>query len=322
MLTRQLGKNGPEVPVVCIGTWGIGGAYGQVDDKSAINLLRTAVDSGLTFIDTAEIYNDSEKLVGKAITNHREQVFLATKLSYGDDSSERIETALHTSLKLLRTDHIDLYQLHTPSKIGRPVEDTMADLLRYKDAGKIRYIGVSNFSPQQIDEVAQTGIVDSSQPRYSMLFRDSEKAELPACVRNGIGAMVYSVMAKGLLASKYKPGHIFPVEDERSNWPHFKGQLFEQIYSVTEKLKEWAADHGRDMAQLSVAWVLTNPAVTSAIVGVTRQDQIQQNARAGDWVLSPNQLAELENIQGDLRLSQDPAWLTRRRKEQELENRD
>ena len=322
MLTRQLGKNGPEVPVVCIGTWGIGGAYGQVDDKSAINLLRTAVDSGLTFIDTAEIYNDSEKLVGKAITNLREQVFLATKLSYGDDSSERIETALHTSLKLLRTDHIDLYQLHTPSKIGRPVEDTMADLLRYKDAGKIRYIGVSNFSPQQIDEVAKTGIVDSSQPRYSMLFRDSEKAELPACVRNGIGAMVYSVMAKGLLASKYKPGHIFPVEDERSNWPHFKGQLFEQIYSVTEKLKEWAADHGRDMVQLSVAWVLTNPAVTSAIVGVTRQDQIRQNARAGDWVLSSKQLAELENIQGDLRLSQDPAWLTKRRKEQELENRN
>ena len=322
MLTRQLGENGPEVPVVCLGTWGIGGAYGDVDDQRAISLLRTAIDSGLTFIDTAEIYNDSEKLVGEAIKNYREQVFLATKLSYGDDSPERIETALHTSLRLLQTDYIDLYQLHTPSKIGRPIEDTMDDLLRYKKAGKIRYIGISNFSPDQIDEAANTGIVHSSQPRYSMLFRDSEKEELPACVRNGIGAMVYSVMAKGLLASKYKPGHTFPADDERSNWPHFRGKLFQQIYSVTEQLKEWADDHGRDMIQLAVAWVLANPAVTSAIVGMTHQNQIQQNARAGEWILTSKQLAEIESIQGDLRLSQDPAWLTKRRKEQELENRD
>ena len=114
MLTRQLGKNGPEVPVVCLGTWGIGGAYGDVDDQSAINLLRTAVDSGLTFIDTAEIYNDSERLVGEALGNHREQLFFATKLSYGDDSSDRIDAALHTSLRLLQTDYIDLYQVHWP----------------------------------------------------------------------------------------------------------------------------------------------------------------------------------------------------------------
>ncbi len=305
MRTRQLGKDGPEVPVICFGTWPLGGAFGAIEYDQAISTLRAALDAGLTFLDTAESYFDSQAKIGEAIKGRRDEVFLATKISRSDHSAEHIESAIGDSLRLLNTDYIDLYQIHSPQSQW-PIEDTVAELVKHRDAGKIRYIGISNFSADQTREAAQYGPIQSSQPRYSLLFRDSEEEVLPTCHELGIGTIVYSVMAKGMLAGKYKPGHEFPPDDERHYWPHFKGELFERIYGVTEKLKAWAKDHGRDIVQLAIAWPLANPAVTASIVGGRTVEQVLHDAQAGDWVLTDDDLREIDEIQGDLRLESIP----------------
>ena len=298
------------MPVICFGTWPLG----AIEYDQAVTTLRAAIDAGLTFLDTAESYFDSQAKIGEAIRGRRDEVFLATKVSGSDHSAEHIASALSESLRLLGTDCIDLYQLHSPQPQW-PIEDTIGELVKHRDAGKIRYIGVSNFSADQTREAVRHGPIQSSQPRYSILFRDSEAEVLPTCRELGIGTMVYSVMAKGLLASKYKPGHQFPPDDERHNWPHFQGELFERIYGVTEKLKAWAQDQGRDIVQLAIAWPLANPAVTSSIVGGRTVEQVLHDAQAGDWVLSDDDLREIDEIQGDLRLESIavPRWSDRAR---------
>lgn len=310
MRTRQLGKDGPQVPVICFGTWPLGGAFGTVEEKQAIDTLHAALDVGLTFLDTAENYFDSQAKIGKAIEGRRDEVFLATKVSGDDHSAEHIESALSESLRLLNTDYIDLYQIHGP-RPHWPIEETMAEFVKHREAGKIRYIGISNFSAEQTREAAQYGPIQSHQPRYSLLFRNSEDEVLPACYELGIGTIVYSVMAKGMLAGKYKPGHEFSPDDERSSWPHFQGQLFESIYEVVENLKAWASDQDRDVVQLAIAWPLANSAVTSSIVGGRTVEQVLHDAKAADWVLTERDLREIDEIQGDLRLNGD-LFLARR----------
>ena len=150
---RKMGKYGPEVPVVCFGTWPLGGAYGNVDEKRAIATMHRAIDAGLTFIDTAEAYMNAEAIIGKAIKGRRDNLFIATKVSGGDHSTKHINQALENSLRLMGIGHVDLYQLHQEAE--RPINDTMEDLMRLKEAGKIRYIGISNFSPSQIDAAAK-----------------------------------------------------------------------------------------------------------------------------------------------------------------------
>jgi aryl-alcohol dehydrogenase-like predicted oxidoreductase len=227
-------------------------------------------------------------------------MFIATKVSGNDHSTENIESALENSLRLMGTDHVDLYQLHRAT--DRPIEDTMSDLLRLRDAGKLRYIGISNFSTKQIAAAAKAGPVQSGQPRYNMLFRETEDDLLPAYQANGIGVMAHSVLAKGLLGGRYKPGLVLPPDDERATWPAFHGESFRRTCKVTERLKGWAADHGRDLVQLAVAWPVAHPAVYTSIVGARRAEDINVLARAGDWVLSPQDLEEIDEIQGDHRL--------------------
>jgi len=304
MNTKELGKGGPQVPVVCLGVWPLTGTYSTVSKGQAIATLRAAVDVGLTFIDTAEGYTGTEALIGEALEGRRDEVFLTTKLSNRDHSQEHIDRAIGSSLRALRTDRIDLYQLHSPEPRW-PIEDTMGHLLRHRDAGRIRYIGISNFSTEQTAEVARLGPVHSSQPRYSLLFRDAEESAVPVCLANGIGIIAHSVLAKGLLGGRYRPGHRFPEDDERASWPFFQGELFERTFRVTERLNEWAADHARDIVQLAIAWPVANSAVASSIVGAKSPEQVSHNARAGDWTLTARDLEEIEAIQGDLRLHFD-----------------
>ena len=182
-----------------------------------MDTLRAALDVGLTFIDTAEGYIGTEKLVGKAVQGRREEVFIATKVSGRDHSGEHIDRAVEGSLKNLGTDYLDRYQIHSPQPRW-PIEETMGRLLRHRDAGRLRYIGISNFSAEQTKEALTYGPIHSSQPRYSLLFRDAEESVLPACLGNGIGVIAHSVLAKGLLGGRYRPGHKFPEDDERSTW--------------------------------------------------------------------------------------------------------
>ena len=221
-------------------------------EEQAVATVRACIDHGITFLDTAEGYGVSEARVGKAIEGRRDEVFLATKVSGGDNTPEHIREAIDNSLKTLGTDYVDLYQIHAPSS-ETPIEDTMAEMLRQRDAGKFHYIGVSNFDEDMMSEAQKCGAVHSSQPRYSMLFRESEESILPFCLENGIGTMAYSVMAKGMLGGRYKPGHEFAKDDERSGWSHFQDQ---KVYDVIQALSDWAADHGRTLPQLAIAWVV------------------------------------------------------------------
>jgi aryl-alcohol dehydrogenase-like predicted oxidoreductase len=302
-----MGLDGPEVPVVCFGTWPLGGAYGDFDEQNAIHTMQQAMDVGLTFIDTAEGYLRAEEIIGKAIKGHRHELFIATKVSGDDHSTEHIESALNQSLKLMGTDYVDLYQLHSATK--RPIADTMADLLRHQEAGKIKHIGISNFGASQIREVVNHGPVKSGQPRYNMLFREVENDLIPAYQESGIGVMAHSVLAKGLLGGRYKPGDTFKPDDERYDWPAFKGESFKKTYSITEKLKEWSADQGHSLVELAIAWPVANPAVYTSIAGARKPEDLATLASAGSWKLTAKDLAEIEEIQGDHRLyiSDQPA---------------
>lgn len=300
MLTKQMGIDGPEVPVVCFGTWPLGGAYGDFDEQNAISTMQHAMDVGLTFIDTAEGYLRAEEIIGKAIKGRRHELFIATKVSGDDHSTEYIESALNQSLKLMGTDYVDMYQLHRATK--RPIADTMADLLRHQEAGKIKHIGISNFGPNQIREVVKHGSVKSGQPRYNMLFREVEDDLIPAYQESGIGVMAHSVLAKGLLGGRYKPGVTFKPDDERYDWPAFKGESFKKTHAITEKLKEWSADQGHSLVELAIAWPVANPAVYTSIAGARKPEDLATLASAGSWKLTAKDLAEIEEIQGDHRL--------------------
>ena len=257
MKTRQLGKDGPFVPIICLGAWPLSGGMGACPEDQAIRTVHASLDAGITFIDTAEAYFTSETVLGKALRGHRHEVFLATKLS-GEHSSQHIAEAIENSLRELNTDYVDLYQVHGP-RPQYPIADTMADLLKLKDDGKIRYIGVSNFSAQQHVDAAQCGPLHSSQPQYHMLYRKAEEDILPACLEIGIGVIVHSPLARGLLTGKYLPGHRFPGSDKRSGYEIFGSARFDSAYSYVEKLSAWAADRGRDIVQLAIAWTLGPP---------------------------------------------------------------
>ena len=311
MRLKRMGTDGPEVPVVCFGTWPLGGAYGGYEESQAISTMQAAMDAGLTFIDTAEGYMNAEAIIGKSIKGRRDDLFIATKASGDDHSTEHIHEALNNSLRLMGTDHVDLYQLHRAT--DRPIEETMGDLLRLRDDGKIRYIGISNFSAEQIEEAAGFGRIHSGQPRYNMLFREVEDDLLPAYQRNGVGVMAHSVLAKGLLGGRYKPGDTFPLDDERSGWPAFKGESFERTYEVTQRLQAWAQDRGRDIVQLAIAWPIAHPAVYTSIVGARKPEDLAVLAEAGSWKLSAQELEEIEAIQGDHRLYMDDQMVPEQR---------
>ncbi|MDF1513111.1 MAG: aldo/keto reductase [Anaerolineae bacterium] len=301
MRRKKLGKFGPDVPVICLGAWPLGGGMGVLSDKQVITTVHAALDCGVTFIDTAEGYRTSEAVLGKALIGKRDQVILATKLS-GDHSLEHMHRAVENSLRALRTDYIDLYQLHGP----RPeysIEQTMDGLLKLKDQGKIRYIGVSNFSAAQHAEALQFGHIDSSQPMYSMFVRTAGEEVLPYCREHGIGVIVHSPLAKGLLTGKYQSDHTFAQDDERSWMAAFQGERFADALSVAGKLEAWAKDHAHNLVHLAIAWTLANPAVTSCIVGAKTPEQVRHNAEAANWILSPEDLEDLDRIQGEFRIS-------------------
>lgn len=303
MDTRILGKSDLEVPIICFGAWPIGGGLGLVDPKQAIATVHAAIDLGINFIDTAEGYQTSESVLGEALKGKRESVVIASKLSGSDHSESHITDAIERSLRALNVDYIDLYQLHSPQPQW-PIQETMDTLIRLKNQGKIRHIGLSNYSPSQTKEAMQFGEIVSSQPRYNMLFTQ-EKETLKFCNDNDIGVIPHSVLAKGLLGGKYSPGHEFAPDDERKLFNFFKGQLFETIYEVTEKLKIWAIDRERDLIQLAIAWAIANPAVTSAIVGMKSVSQVENAAKAATWKLTHEDLLDVDNIIGDLR----PLWI-------------
>lgn len=308
METRRLGRRGPPLSVIGFGSWAIGGGgyawgWGEQDDATSIAAIRRTLDLGINWVDTAPSYGlgRSEEIVGRAIQGLAERPFIATKCGQVWDSAGRIRTTLRPasirrevegSLRRLRVDVIDLYQCHWPDA-RTPVEETWQTMAALVDEGKIRSIGVSNFDVPLIRRCLAVRYVDSLQPPYSLLVRGVEDELLPFCAAQGIGVVVYSPMQSGLLSGRFDPARLGP-DDWRRHDPAHRPPLLLQNLAFVERLRAIAARRGKTPGQLAIAWVLRRPEVTSAIVGIRRPEQIEEDVGGAGWQLADEELQEID----------------------------
>lgn len=306
----RFGETDLEVSRVVLGTWVTGGwAWGGADEREAVGAILRALELGINFIDTAPVYGfgKSEELVGRALKEWggSDGVVIATKcgLEWDDAQSvirrnstpERIRFEVDQSLRRLGVDRIDLYQIHWPDP-ETPFADSMAALVDLREAGKIRWIGLSNFSPPQIDECRHHGPVHGLQPPFNIFERDAEKEILPYCAENRIGTLVYGGLCRGLLTGKFTGTETFPKGDLRQMDPKFKPDRFRQYVKAVDAMKKLAAAHGRTMAQFALRWALQQPGVTTVIAGARTAAQAEENAGISGWALSPDDLEKVDQI--------------------------
>lgn len=313
MQMRRLGDSDLEITTIGIGTWAIGGGdwsfgWGDQDEREAIDGILKGVELGVNWIDTAAIYGDgaSEELVGRALKEipAGERPIVATKCGrimredgtvFGRLTRESVVAECEASLRRLGMDCIDFYQMHWPDP-DEDIEEGWSAMAELVDAGKVRVIGVSNQSVDQMKRLQEIHPVASLQPPYSMLNREIEEDRLPYCAENEIGVVCYSPMMKGLLTGGFTRERAkgLSENDHRSRDPKFMSPQLELNLEVVETIRPIAENNQRPMAQLPIAWVLRRPEVTSAIVGVRKASQIEQTAGGGDWLLSEEELATIE----------------------------
>jgi len=308
MQTRRLGNSDLDITPLGFGAWAIGGGdwafgWGSQDDRDSITAIREALDLGINWIDTAPVYGlgRSEEVIAKALAGMVERPYVFTKCGRVWDEHREIGKRLkaasvraecEASLRRLKVDRIDLYQIHWPEP-DEDVEEGWAECARLRQEGKIRWIGVSNFSVAQLERAGRIAPVTSLQPPYSMRRRDIETEILPSCAAQGIGVLAYSPMASGLLTGTWtKERHaVLPDDDWRkSKNPLFQEPRFSRNLEVVEALRGIAAAHGVAVGVIALAWVLSNPAVTAAIVGARRPGQFADHVAAADLRLSREEL--------------------------------
>jgi aryl-alcohol dehydrogenase-like predicted oxidoreductase len=299
MQQRRLGAEGPQVPVIGLGAWPIGGGMGVLDEQQSIRTVRAAIDLGVTLLDTAQAYRTSESTLGKALLDgYRERCFLATKVS-GDYSEAGVRAAMENSLRALGVDHVDLYQVHSWPGDKVSIEETMTAMAQLQAEGKTRYLGVSNFSAEQMAQAMAVAPFVSSQPRYNLYDRWIEARDLPWCAAHGVGNLAHSPLAKGLLTGRYRAGHVFPADDERAGFHRFQGELFARYCAATTRLAEVAADKGITMVQLAIAWCLRQPAVSCVLVGAKSEDQVREHTGAAQVTFDDDELRRIDAILQD-----------------------
>ena len=312
MLSRPLGDSGVEVSPIGLGTWAFGATvstWGYVDDNESIATINLAIDTGTTLIDTAPIYGlgHSEEIVGKALQGRRDKVVLATKCGLlfprSDDElpprclkKESVIRECEQSLRRLQTDRIDLYQCHWPDA-DTPFCETMEALLELRQHGKIRAIGLSNFSCEQIAAAREFGPIHCLQPEFSMLQRRATDDLLPYCVEMGMGVIVYSPLAKGLLTGKFDQSSKF--NDIRANEADYLGDRYRRNLRIVESLRRIAEGYGKTVAQLAINWTIAQPGVTAAIVGAKRVSQWSENVGALGWTISGDDQNAIDRILKD-----------------------
>lgn len=302
MEKRQLGTSDIQISPILMGTWQAGKRmWIGIEDTETIKAIRQAFEAGTTTIDTAEVYGEghSERIVAEALSDVRDQVVYATKVFANHLKYNQVIEACDRSLTNLKTDYIDLYQIHWPSGSFKseivPIEETMRALNDLKQQGKIRAIGVSNFSRAQLEEAAQYGRIDSLQPPYSLFWRYVETDAAPYCIENQISILAYSPLAQGLLTGKFGRGHTFEPQDNRAKNKLFQGETYERAQQALDKLRPIAERHQCTLAQLSLAWLIAQPQA-NAIAGARNADQSIQNAKAGEVKLSDDDLQEIDAI--------------------------
>ncbi|MBX7256597.1 MAG: aldo/keto reductase [Candidatus Hydrogenedentes bacterium] len=316
MQYRILGRSDLSVPVVSYGAWAIGGwMWGGTDDAAAIRSIQAAIDTGMNLVDTAPTYGmgHSERIVGQAIKGRRDQVIVATKCGVRWDLEsgrvvfqtkdndgvprniirclrpESIRHEIEQSLQRLGVDVIDLYQCHWPD-VDTPLADTMETLLDIQKQGKIRHIGVSNFTVEMMEECLKSGVIVSDQPQYNPLQRAIEKDVLPFCVANDIGVLAYSPIAQGLMTGKVTMDRTFKDGDARAERPWFQPQNRKRVLDMLEAIRPIADGHGVTLSQLTINWVFSQKGLTTAIVGARDEKQVAENAKAAEFTLSEDEL--------------------------------
>jgi aryl-alcohol dehydrogenase-like predicted oxidoreductase len=313
MQFRRLGRDGPEISVVGVGAWAIGGpwqfGWGPQDDDESIAALHKAFDSGVSWVDTAAVYGlgHSEEIVGQVVREHGGEVLVFTKCGrpwYGRDNQqptydlrpETIRFELEQSLKRLGTDHVDLYQFHWPdTETGTPVEDSWAAVAELVDQGKVRWAGVSNFDLALLERCERVRHVDALQPPFSLIDRAAAAALIPWCAANGTGVICYSPLGSGLLSGGFDADRArgLPAGDWRRDSDDFRQPRLAANLELARRLEPVAERHGVPVAAVAVAWVLATDGVTGAIVGARRPSQVDGWLPAGDLRLTTDDLAEL-----------------------------
>lgn len=303
MQFRKLGKSNLEIPVVGLGTWAIGGGFwGDQERDASIRTLRAGIETGKVLIDTAPCYGNgiSEEIVGEAIKGYRDQVVLATKCGLRIDqrcrkilTRESIMWEVEESLRRLGTDHIDLYQCHWPDLEGTPQEETATALYDLVKQGKVVAIGVSNYSVEQMEEFAKFAPLASLQPQYSLLERSIEDDQLPWCRDNEVGVLSYGSLGAGLLSGKYNADNR-PTDNRTRFYSYYQEPKYTKALALVDVLKEIAEERGVPTSHVAIGWAISQPGVTCSLVGARTPEQAIENLKAGDVILTAEELAKIE----------------------------
>ena len=315
---RQIGETDLKCSVITFGAWAIGGwKWGGTDRREAVKAIQAAYAEGVTSIDTAPAYGQglSEEIIAEALEDiPRDKVQILTKFGlrwdikqgvlffkstsnegadfemYKFASKESVMKECEDSLRRLKTDYIDLYQIHWHD-VTTPIHETMEAVLRLKEQGKIREVGVCNYTPEWMKEAEQTIKLASNQVSYSMVMRDIEKDIVPYCIANKKSIFAYSPLQRGLLTGKLKPGHIFSDGDHRQDLPHFNTENIKRTNEMLDKLRPLAASKNATLAQLVLRWTIDQPGITIALAGARNVEQAVQNAKAVDVKLSQEEIS-------------------------------
>jgi len=311
MKTRRLGNSDLEITPIGIGAWAIGGggwqgSMGPQNEADSIPAIHAALDRGLNWIDTAALYGlgHSEEVVARALKGRSPRPYIFTKCERTWDAHGTVGASLKASsirrecedsLRRLQTDVIDLYQIHWPEP-DEDIEEGWTTLARLKEEGKVRHIGVSNFSVSQMKRAQSIAPITSLQPPYSIVTREIEAEILPFARTHTIGVIVYSPMSAGLLTGAMTRERVanFAPEDWRRNLPNFQEPLLSRNLRLVESLREIGAQHGRSPGEVAIAWTLANPAVTGAIVGVRSPKQVSGIVGALEFRLTAREMADVE----------------------------
>lgn len=303
---REIGRTGIFVTPLALGCWPIAGITSiDVHEDASLATIAAALDAGLNFFDTAYCYGyegESERMVGRVLRPHRERVVIATKggIHWGPDKKQvrdgRPETILRQadeSLRRLGIEQIDLHYLHAPDP-QTPIAETAAAFRKLLDQGKVRSVGLSNATTEQLVAFHAVCPLSAFQPHYNMLQREIESSQLPWCVQNQVSAMIYWPLMKGLLAGQLPRSHQFDARDGRRKYPMFHGEEWERNQDFLDQLRPIAAETGTSVAQVVLNWTIQRPGITVALCGAKRPEQIQDNAAALQWQLTTEQIARID----------------------------
>ena len=313
MQTRQLGNSDLHITPIGIGAWAMGGggwqfAWGPQDDDDSARAIRAALDAGLNWIDTAAIYGlgHGEEVVGQALSGLSKKPYVFTKCArvWSEDRQilkvlkrDSVRKECEDSLCRLKVDVIDLYQMHWPEP-DEDVEEGWETLVRLKEEGKVRWIGVSNFSTSQLERVTKIQVPTSLQPPYNLLRRQIEGDQLEYCRANGIGVLVYSPMQSGLLTGRMTAERVaaMPADDHRPRTPFFQEPQLSRNLALVEVLRQIGGRHGRTPGETAIAWTLRLPEITGAIVGIRAVEQVEGVVGAAGFQLSSDEIAAIESF--------------------------